>query len=142
MNATAIRAGFLTSVQDLGRTGLREFGISLGGALDPHALRVANLLVGNAESDAGLEITFGGLRLRFADERIVAWCGGDFAARIGSVPLLDVAPGLPFPVESTFQLSSAVAQAICGPGSVESEDDQFVTAKKFRSARIQPAPLV
>jgi antagonist of KipI len=94
MNATAIRAGFLTSVQDLGRTGLREFGISLGGALDPHALRVANLLVGNAESDAGLEITFGGLRLRFADERIVAWCGGDFAARIGSVPLLAGHPAL------------------------------------------------
>jgi antagonist of KipI len=87
MNTTAIRAGFLTSVQDLGRTGLREFGISLGGALDPHALRVANLLVGNAESDAGVEITFGGLRLRFADERIVAWCGGDFSARVGSTLL-------------------------------------------------------
>jgi antagonist of KipI len=85
MNVTAIRAGFLTSVQDLGRTGLRQFGVSSGGALDGHALRVANLLTGNDETAAGLEITFGGLRLRFADERIVAWCGGDFAARIGSV---------------------------------------------------------
>lgn len=94
MNTIAIRAGFLTSVQDLGRTGLREFGISLGGALDPHALRVANLLVGNAESDAGVEITFGGLRLRFADERIVAWCGADFTARIGSVALLSGHPAL------------------------------------------------
>lgn len=87
MNATAIRAGFLTSVQDLGRTGLREFGVSLGGALDAHALRVANLLAGNDESAAGLEITFGGLRLRFAHDRIVAWCGGDFDARIGSIPV-------------------------------------------------------
>jgi antagonist of KipI len=84
VNATAIRAGFLTSVQDLGRTGFREFGVSLGGALDPHALRVANLLAGNDESAAGLEITFGGLRLRFADDRILAWCGGDFDARIGA----------------------------------------------------------
>lgn len=84
MNATAIRAGFLTTVQDLGRRGFREFGVSLGGALDPHALRVANLLAGNEETAAGLEITFGGLRLRFTDERIVAWCGGDFEARIGS----------------------------------------------------------
>ena len=49
MNATAVRAGFLTSVQDLGRAGFREFGVSLGGALDPHALRVANLLAGNDE---------------------------------------------------------------------------------------------
>ena len=85
MNATAVRAGFLTSVQDLGRTGFREFGVSLGGALDAHALRVANLLAGNDESAAGLEITFGGLRLRFADDRIVVWGGGNFDARIGSI---------------------------------------------------------
>jgi antagonist of KipI len=47
-------------------------------------MRVANLLAGNNESAAGLEITFGGLRLRFGDDRILVWCGGDFAARIGS----------------------------------------------------------
>ena len=87
MKVTAIRAGFLTSVQDLGRAGFREFGVSPGGALDPHALRVANLLVGNDESDAGLEITFGGLRLRFSDSRIVAWSGGEFSAHVGSAPL-------------------------------------------------------
>jgi antagonist of KipI len=87
MNATATRAGFLTSVQDLGRAGVREFGVSSGGALDPHALRVANLLAGNNESVAGLEITFGGLRIRFADERIVVWCGGEFKARVGSTSL-------------------------------------------------------
>jgi antagonist of KipI len=94
MKATAIRAGFLTSVQDLGRTGLRDFGVSPGGALDFHALRVANLLVGNDESAAGLEITFGGLRLRFGDKRIIAWCGGDFAAHMGSTALPAGHPGL------------------------------------------------
>jgi antagonist of KipI len=81
------RAGFLTSVQDLGRTGFREFGVSTSGALDPFALRVANLLVGNDEGTAGLEITLGGLQLRFNDERIAAWCGGEFDVRIGSRPL-------------------------------------------------------
>src|SRR5260370_21462088 len=88
MNATAVRAGFLTGVQDLGRAGFREFGVSLGGALDPHALRVANLLAGNEESAAGLEITFGGLRLRFADDRIVVWSGGYFGVRDGCTSLL------------------------------------------------------
>ena len=87
MNASALRAGFLTTVQDLGRPGYRQFGVSLGGALDTHALRVANLLVGNNESDAGLEVTFGGLQLRFADERLVTWSGGEFDARSGSIPL-------------------------------------------------------
>ena len=78
------RAGFQTSVQDLGRTGFRQFGVSTSGALDPFALRVANLLVGNDEGAAGLEITLGGLQLRFEDERNVAWCGGEFDVQIGA----------------------------------------------------------
>ena len=84
MNVMVVRAGFLTSVQDLGRTGFRQFGVSTSGALDSFALRVANLLVGNDEGAAGLEITLGGLQLRFEDERIVAWCGGEFDVQIGS----------------------------------------------------------
>jgi antagonist of KipI len=84
MSVIVTRAGFLTSVQDLGRTGFREFGVSLGGALDCFGSRVANLLVGNDEGAAGLEITLGGLELRFEDDRVVAWCGGDFDVDIGS----------------------------------------------------------
>jgi len=76
-------AGFLTSVQDLGRTGFRQSGVSLGGALDTHALRVANVLVGNEENAAGLEATLGTVRLHFEDDRLVAWCGGAFSVRIG-----------------------------------------------------------
>jgi antagonist of KipI len=84
MTAIVQRAGFLTSVQDLGRTGFRQFGVSTSGALDSFALRVANLLVGNDESVAGLEVTVGGLHLRFDEERIVAWCGGEFDVQVGS----------------------------------------------------------
>jgi antagonist of KipI len=87
MTAFVERAGFRTSVQDLGRTSFREFGVSTSGALDSFALRVANLLVGNDADAAGLEITLGGLQLRFEDERIVAWCGGEFDVRIGSQAL-------------------------------------------------------
>jgi len=81
------RAGFLSSVQDLGRTGFRQFGVSTSGALDPFALRVANLLVSNDVAAAGLEITLGGLRLHFEDERVVAWCGGEFDVRVGAKSL-------------------------------------------------------
>ena len=87
MSVIVERAGFLTSAQDLGRMGFREFGVSSGGALDSFGLRVANLLVGNDDGAAGLEITLGGLQLRFEDERVVAWCGGEFDAQIGSTPL-------------------------------------------------------
>jgi antagonist of KipI len=83
MKVSVVSAGFLASVQDLGRTGYRKSGVSIGGALDAHALRVANALVGNEDSAAGLEATLGNLRLRFNDQRVVAWCGGAFSVRIG-----------------------------------------------------------
>ena len=90
MNIIVRSAGFLTSVQDLGRTGFRQSGVSVGGALDSHALRVANALVGNDDNAAGIEATLGTLRLQFNDERVVAWCGGAFAVRINGE---DLPPG-------------------------------------------------
>jgi antagonist of KipI len=87
MKVTVRSAGFLTSVQDLGRTGFRQSGVSLSGALDTHALRVANVLAGNEENAAGLETTFGTVRLGFEDDRLVAWCGGAFSVRIGDEDL-------------------------------------------------------
>jgi antagonist of KipI len=87
MNVLVRSAGFLSSIQDLGRTGFRQSGVSLGGALDGHGLRVANALVGNEEQTAGIELTLGKLRVGFEDERMVAWCGGPFSAWIGDVEL-------------------------------------------------------
>src|SRR4030088_1563479 len=85
MKLSVTSAGFLTTVQDLGRPGFRRFGVSVGGALDSHGFRLGNLLVGNDETAAGLEITLGGLRLNLPDERLVAWCGGEFDVRVGSL---------------------------------------------------------
>jgi len=83
MTAFVRSAGFLTSVQDLARTGYRQAGVSLGGALDTHALKVANALIGNEDNAAGIEVTLGKLRLSFEDNRLIAWCGGEFSIRIG-----------------------------------------------------------
>jgi len=69
-------------VQDLGRRGTRALGVAPGGALDLCAARVANLLVGNPIEAAVLEVALGGVRLRFADPRRIAWCGGDFEVAI------------------------------------------------------------
>ena len=87
MSATVLRAGFLSSVQDLGRPDQRAIGVSLGGALDPQALAVANLLVGNQISAAGLEVTLGEVRIRFDDERLIAWAGGDFSVGVGEAEI-------------------------------------------------------
>ena len=84
MSLVVARAGFQTTIQDLGRIGFRQFGVSSGGALDLHALRVANLLAGNSEGVAGLEFTQGNIRFRFEDERVISWGGGDYNVCVGS----------------------------------------------------------
>jgi antagonist of KipI len=83
MSATILRAGPLTTVQDLGRNGFRGIGVGTSGALDCFAARVANLLAGNYEAAALIEVTLGMFRIRFNDARVLAWCGGGFEVRIG-----------------------------------------------------------
>lgn len=74
-----VRAGMYTTVQDLGRTGYRGSGVVMGGAADAFALRVANLLVGNAQNTAGLEFTLVGPELTFLHDTIIALTGAEFA---------------------------------------------------------------
>ncbi len=82
-----LKAGLLTTVQDLGRPGYQQYGVVVGGALDGFAARVANLAVGNEDNDAVLEMAQTGPDLQFTQETLVAWTGGDFEARIGGHPL-------------------------------------------------------
>ncbi len=72
-----IQPGPLTTVQDLGRHGYQQYGVPVSGAMDNYALRVANLLVGNSEGEACLEITLLGLRLRVLKDAVVAITGAD-----------------------------------------------------------------
>lgn len=96
---TVLRAGPLTSVQDLGRPQHRALGVSRGGALDPCAAQIANLLVANPPEAALLEITLGAVRLRFADEHGVAWCGGEFAVEIAETKIPAGRPAIVRPGE-------------------------------------------
>ncbi len=82
-----VAPGILSSVQDLGRFGFARFGVAPSGALDPFALRTANLLVGNPEVAAGVETTLMGLRLRALEDVFVAVTGGDLAPRCNREPL-------------------------------------------------------
>ncbi|NUO89894.1 MAG: allophanate hydrolase subunit 2 family protein, partial [Dermatophilaceae bacterium] len=77
-----IRSGPLTTVQDLGRPGLAHLGVGRSGAADRTSLRLANRLVGNRESRAALETTFGGLTVRFTAGATVAVTGAPLALRV------------------------------------------------------------
>jgi antagonist of KipI len=78
-----LKPGLLTTVQDLGRPGYQQYGIVVGGALDAMSARVANLVLGNDENAAVLEMAQTGPALFFEADALVAWCGADFGARIG-----------------------------------------------------------
>lgn len=73
----------LTTVQDLGRNGFRRLGINPNGAMDRTAARLVNVLLGNDEGEAILEIHFPAPQILFAENAVVALGGADFGARIG-----------------------------------------------------------
>ncbi|MEM3737616.1 MAG: 5-oxoprolinase/urea amidolyase family protein [Candidatus Bathyarchaeia archaeon] len=71
-----IEGGIQTTVQDYpGRIGYWNIGIPPSGPMDPLAFRLANLLVGNFQGEAGLEITAVGPKLRFLEDAVVAVTG-------------------------------------------------------------------
>ncbi|RZL37209.1 MAG: biotin-dependent carboxyltransferase family protein [Rubrivivax sp.] len=72
-----VSAGPLATVQDLGRAGWRDRGVSRCGALDELALQSGNLLVGNAPGTAALEFTLGAATLRFHADTCLAITGTD-----------------------------------------------------------------
>jgi len=78
--------GALTSVQDLGRYGHGRYGVAPSGALDTFALRIANLLVGNREDQAGLELMLLGPRIRALTDLVVAVAGGNLAPHLNGQP--------------------------------------------------------
>ena len=87
MSLCIIRPGLLTTVQDLGRPGYQHIGVVVSGALDAVALRVGNLLVGNTEDAAGLEITLRGPTIRFKTDHLIALTGADLSPTLDGQPL-------------------------------------------------------
>ena len=79
-------AGLFTTVQDLGRYRYQRYGVPVSGVMDPFALRAANILVGNQEGDAGLEITMLGPRLEFLADTVIAVTGADLGPRLDDQP--------------------------------------------------------
>lgn len=81
-----LHPGMLTTVQDLGRRGYAHLGISPAGAADALSFRIANLLVGNNENTAALEMTLLGAALRFDAPAIAAVVGAELTLDLDNTP--------------------------------------------------------
>ena len=83
-----LSASALATVQDLGRTGALQWGVGTSGAMDPLALAAGNLLLGNDEGAAAIEVPVFPFEIRFTEDCAFALTGADCAARLDGMPLL------------------------------------------------------
>lgn len=79
--------GLLTTVQDTGRKGYQKLGIPIAGAMDHIALRMGNIMVGNEEDAAALEITLLGPSISvISGKGLVCAAGADPGMLINGIP--------------------------------------------------------
>lgn len=79
MSIKIITPGLLTTVQDCGRFGYQASGFSVSGVMDMRSYKIANILAGNAENLAVLEMTMLGVTVEFTQNTVFAMTGGDFS---------------------------------------------------------------
>ena len=106
-----IQPGTWSSVQDYpGRQGYWDIGVPPSGPMDDFAFRLANRIVGNHESAAGLEFTLQGPVLQFHSDALIALTGADCQATLDGEA---VALWQPVSVSAGQTLALGRAQAGC-----------------------------
>lgn len=87
MSLFFLKSGILTTVQDLGRSGFRRFGINSNGAMDRAAACLINVLLGNDEAEAVLETHFPAPEILFEENAVFAVGGADFGAKLSGAAI-------------------------------------------------------
>ncbi|GAA4479006.1 5-oxoprolinase/urea amidolyase family protein [Gluconacetobacter asukensis] len=85
---TILETSALNTVQDLGRPGYRQLGVGTSGAMDPLALEIGNILLGNASDAAGIELQTYPFVIRFENACSFAVTGVDAVLDLDGHPLL------------------------------------------------------
>ncbi len=79
--------GLFTTVQDEGRYGYQQFGVTPSGPMDARSFHIANLLVGNNLGEGALEMTFQGPTMKFEEANVVAVTGADMKPTLNGKPV-------------------------------------------------------
>jgi 5-oxoprolinase (ATP-hydrolysing) subunit C len=82
-----LTTGAANTIQDMGRVGFFDIGVSRSGAMDRVALSIGNALVGNDQGAAGLEIAMFPFRLRFDVPVRFAITGAEGDVTLSGAPL-------------------------------------------------------
>ncbi len=82
MGIKILNGGFLTTMQDMGRHGFQESGMSVSGVMDTRSAALANILVGNSDiKEAVIEVTIMGPMIELTEDNVIAVTGGDLGAK-------------------------------------------------------------
>lgn len=87
MTITVLKPGLLSSFQDLGRFGHQHLGVPVSGVMDGRAHRLANMLAGNPDHEATLEITLVGPVLQFNAAGCMALSGAQLSPQLNGEPI-------------------------------------------------------
>lgn len=88
MNGFLVQSGgMLCTIQDAGRKGLNDIGLSQSGAMDERSFGYANLLVGNAFNTPTIEIALGGASFVALGSMCIAICGADMNPSCNGKPV-------------------------------------------------------
>lgn len=82
-----INPGFLSLIQDKGRSGFQALGVPEAGAMDKESILIANRLVGNEEDAPVIEATAMGLEIEFLGDATIAVAGGDLILQVDNISL-------------------------------------------------------
>ena len=81
-----LKPGILALIQDSGRTGQFNIGLTNGGAMDQSAFNFANQLCSNTENTTAIEISAGGLQLESNCNQVIAVTGANMPLLINNQP--------------------------------------------------------
>lgn len=79
-----LQPGLFSSIQDLGRFGCQKFGVPHSGVMDRYAMRICNMILGNPQETAVMEITMQGPELKFSASAHICICGADISPKVNS----------------------------------------------------------
>lgn len=87
MSLRIIKAGIADTIQDLGRYGWQHLGINPTGAMDKYAAKLANIIAGNDQDEAVIEMHFPSSVFLFEQPMLVVVAGADFFPTINGEPI-------------------------------------------------------
>lgn len=102
-----IKSGSYTTIQDLPGREKYSAGIPLSGPVDPLSLQIANLLLGNDKSTAGIEVSMKGPTIKFHTPAIISLTGAKFKFKVNGKAAPMFAP-IEVPANSTVKIGDAI----------------------------------